>query len=64
MARNLVLTDRRRGDLVAFDQAVVERAEAAWAHVVGDGDGGEQVAALRACLEDRPARQREAVEHR
>lgn len=64
VARNLVLTDRRRGDLVAFDQAVVERAEAAWAQVVGDGDGDEQLAALRACLENLPARQREAVEHR
>ncbi len=62
VARNLVLTDRRRGDLVAFDQAVVERAEAAWVHVVGDG--GDQLESLRACLENLPARQREAVEHR
>lgn len=63
-ARNLIVTDRRRSHLVTFDQEAIERAEVAWVQVIGDGDGEDQLAALRECIAALPPRQRQAIDCR
>jgi RNA polymerase sigma-70 factor (ECF subfamily) len=64
-ARNLVIDDhRRRGAETAALGVDVARADALWLEVAGDGDGSEQVAALRECLQSLPERQRAAVMQR
>lgn len=63
-ARNLIVTDRRRRHLVTFDQEAIERAEVAWVRVIGDGDGEDQLAALRDCVGALPPRQCQAIDCR